>query len=166
MKKANDMKLLAIHAVSNQSVVDDIKKLYPGEDFTDVEFIYVGVSKIKKEKPKTNPMLTDLEKQLIVLSAHGIYITHQDGYRWIERSPLEYYNYDEELSEHGIMVNNKIYGGVKEAIAVVDETWKMMYGETLVETFDYAYYARFDIDPANAEHGRITKVEPGHGGLM
>ena len=111
-------------------------------------------------------MLTDLEKQLIVLSAHGIYITHQDGHRWIERSPLEYYDYDKELAEHGLMVNNKIYGGVKEAIAVVDETWQIMYGGTLVETFDDMYDARVDIDPADAEHGRITKVEPGHGGLM
>jgi len=48
----NNIKLLAIHVVSSQSVVDDIKKLYPGEDFTDVEFIYVGISKIKKEKTK------------------------------------------------------------------------------------------------------------------
>jgi hypothetical protein len=52
MKKANDMKVLAIHVVSSQAVVDDIKKLYPMEDFTGVEFIYVGISKIKKEKTK------------------------------------------------------------------------------------------------------------------
>lgn len=52
MKKANDLKVLAIHVVSSQSVVDDIKKLYPMEDFTDAEFIYIGISKIKKEKTK------------------------------------------------------------------------------------------------------------------
>ena len=52
MKKANDLKVLAIHVVSSPAVVDDIKKLYPREDFTDVEFIYIGISKIKKAKTK------------------------------------------------------------------------------------------------------------------
>lgn len=41
-----------------------------------------------------------------------------------------------------------------------------MYGGTLVETFDDTYDDQFDIEYVNYEHGRITKVEPGHGGLM
>ena len=109
--------------------------------------------------------MTDLEKQLIVLSAFGIYITHQDGHRWIESAQLENYNYSEELSKHGILVNNKIYGGVKEAIKVIDETWKMMYDRTLTDEFDSTYDVNDDIEYIWG-HKRIDMTTEGHGGLV
>jgi hypothetical protein len=90
-------------------------------------------------------MLTDLEKQLIVLSAHGIYITHEDVHRWINSVPQEAYDYEKELDAHGILVNNKIYGGVKEAVEVINATWLIMYDETLVDTFDGLFDDRFDV---------------------
>ena len=112
-------------------------------------------------------MLTDFEKQMVVLSAHGIYIEHQDGHRWINSTPLEYYDYDKDLAEHGIMVNNKIYGGVKEAIEVINETWRMMYSESLVESFDGRFDEEWDVNCCRDEPGnRITLTPKGRGGLL
>lgn len=81
--------------------------------------------------------LTTLEKQLIALAAHGIWIEHHNGHRYIRcKETYNCFHFGVLLRKHEISVNNKIYGGVTEAIAVVDEVFKKIGRSTLEQWFD------------------------------
>jgi hypothetical protein len=111
--------------------------------------------------------LTSLEKVLMVISAHGIWIEHKDGHRWIECNPEpELTNFDEDLREAGVLLNNKIYGGVYEAIYVLNEAWKRVYGMSIVAEFEKYWEKEWDVELYKTDHKRITLVEEGKGGLV
>jgi hypothetical protein len=111
--------------------------------------------------------LTIFEKQLIALSSLGIWIEHCDGHRWINSQETEYFNFHEELEKHGIALNNKIYGGIKEVIVVVDKCFELMGRKSLLDVFDglfeeekHAYFIFSDFE------SRIDIVNKGEGGLF
>jgi hypothetical protein len=120
-----------------------------------------------------NNQITELEKCLIVLMKNGIYIQHADGHRWIhcgnsidsEEYDRGEYSYDAELKKYGIQVNSKIYGGVCEAVVVVNETWKMMYNRTLIQEFDNWFDVEWDVAGVDNWQSRIDRYEKGTGGL-
>lgn len=114
----------------------------------------------------TNQQIDTTTKRLVALSAHGIYITHGDGHRWIECQETDRgYSYDEELRKNGILVNNKIYGGVIEAIDVVDKTMKEMYGYSLLEWYDDFINEEWDM-LYKWGGKRIENTDKGSGGLV
>lgn len=71
--------------------------------------------------------MTDLEKKLILLNRLGIWIEYADGHTWI-RSEENYngWSYSSILKSHGVSVNTKIYGGLEEALDVVDRSFELM----------------------------------------
>jgi hypothetical protein len=115
--------------------------------------------------------LSSFSKRLIAFMSIGLSIQQADGHRWIYSSPSERYEwFDELLKKNGISINNKIYGGVVEAVKVVDEAL-MMCGVKggLMEIYDDEYfeneeYSVFDCSVGNVK-SRITKSKPGNGGI-
>ena len=114
--------------------------------------------------------MTDWKKMFMLLANAnnlGIYVTEADGHWWIESEPTEYMDYNETLCVNGIRVNNKIYGGILEALAVIDESLKLCKrrgiedsGLDNVYSQNKEYHGEFK--PAM---GRIDKVKNGEGGL-
>jgi hypothetical protein len=100
--------------------------------------------------------MTTLEKQLIAISAHGIWIENAHGHRWImcsEEATENGYNFNEQLKKHQISINGKIYGGVVQAVQVIDKAYKQMHNISLEQWFNYAYSDEYDIT------GRCDSVE-------
>ena len=111
--------------------------------------------------------MTNLEKRLVALSHLGINITHESGHRWIESNENSDFDFHEYLNKTGIILNNKIYGGVEDALNVIDACFKQNSDDTLLEFFEKyieeeackQYYETAQ------EQNRIDLVEKGQGGL-
>jgi hypothetical protein len=118
----------------------------------------------------TRKVTTDLEKALIVMSFHGIYVEGGGAHRWIHfDEENEIYDYDGELQKYGISFNNKIYGGMIEAVMLVNYTWKMMYNQSLIEWYDKNVDDEWEITHVRElpeESSRIDIVGTGKGGLV
>ena len=109
--------------------------------------------------------MTSLEKRLIVLSNLGIRIEHKDGHRWIEDEATEYFHFDYILKKHGILLNNKIYGSLEDALDIIDHCLINMGKGSLEEMY---YYDDHEILRTEEEidKSRIDFVEKGKGGLF
>jgi hypothetical protein len=68
------------------------------------------------------------------------------------------------LSEAGVYVNDKIYGGVFEAIDTIDAGLQRAGQKPLIEQFDERGFIY--LGDGGVDESRITKVEKGKGGLM
>lgn len=110
--------------------------------------------------------MTDLEKRLVALSSLGIWIEHADGHRWI-RSAETYndFSYHDLLESHGIAVNNKIYGGVEEALDVVDRSLELVKAASLLTQFERMGEESVTARSVCAE-SRIHITKIGKGGLI
>ena len=89
----------------------------------------------------------------------GICIEEADGHWWI--NCVETYcgfDYNKHLDKHGVSVNSKIYGGILEALAVIDDSLRLCGGRGLIYTTDY-------LGEYVTDMSRITRTEPGEGGL-
>lgn len=108
--------------------------------------------------------MTNLEKQLIAMMAHGIWIEFHSGHRYIrcmenqeEQDGETYngYNFHDELIKHNFSINNKIYGGVKECILIVDEVFTEMYGYDLLDFYKTEIDTGFDVEYISDSDSRI-----------
>ena len=109
----------------------------------------------------------ELGKRLIVAMDLGIMFRAEDGHIWIEsdngESGFEML-FTRLLSEFGIELNNKIYGGILEALDTIDECFRMMWKPSLLE--QYAPERHFLGTKRGPDMSRIKRVEPGEGGLV
>ena len=54
-------------------------------------------------------------KRLLALNQLGCYLQGADGHIWIQQDVNSDWQLDNILRNHGVYVNNKIYGGILEA---------------------------------------------------
>lgn len=93
---------------------------------------------------------TKLEKQLIMLSAMGITINIEDGHRWICFDE----NNDNYLELHTLLEKNihtKVYGGIKEAILLMDNFFIKNNMPTLEKKFDEIIDPVYDVEYIHVE---------------
>ena len=90
-------------------------------------------------------------------SVHGA-----DGHIWIESSDNDW-NLNEVLQQGGILLNNKIYGGVLEALDTIDEALRLCGKRPLAEWYDpdTLFMGKIGIGGS-----RIDKTQKGKGGLV
>lgn len=110
--------------------------------------------------------ITRREKRLIAAMCHGVYIDHRDGHRWIECDRDKEYNLHEMLRREGVMLNNKIYGGVDEALDVIDQALTSADFLSLEHDFDASFDAG-DVECRSLyADSRVDTVLKGTGGVF
>ena len=100
-------------------------------------------------------------KRLLALSEMGVYITRADGHFWIYYGDTEFHNAKKILTDEGISVNNKIYGGFIEAIETMRQALYMAGVD-----IDEVEFDEWDLAPNGVDTSRITKRAKGKGGLF
>ena len=90
----------------------------------------------------------------------GIRITEADGHWWIWDDSEECCGYEATLKKHGVCVNNKIYHGIFEALAVINKSLVMCGIEGGLGKYDFEYIGHFEVDES-----RIRQCPKGEGGL-
>jgi hypothetical protein len=112
-----------------------------------------------------------LAKRLLALGQYGCYLCGEDGHIWIRPS---YYDIDQAdhsnlhhiLKRAGVGLNNKIYGGVLEALDTIDEALRLSgYPSLLVGFPGWDYNSPLFLGDGGVEEGRIDIYEKGIGGL-
>lgn len=108
------------------------------------------------------------ERRLIAAMSLGIHIEFQDGHRWIEAADFldGDVGFSGRLKAYGLLLNNKIYGGVDEALDVIDEALKAMDDKTLAERFNAYFDEEEHVTGRSSYSDRVDMVEPGKGGLV
>lgn len=113
----------------------------------------------------------ELAKRLLALGQYGCYLCGEDGHVWIRPA---YYNIEEEdhsklhyvLKSNGIGLNNKIYGGVLEALDTIDEALRLANQPSLLNGFcGWNYDDALFLGESGFDVSRINKYEKGTGGL-
>lgn len=102
-------------------------------------------------------------KRLLAAGQLGTYLLGHSGHIWIEVDPECDYSLNEMMREKGILLNNKIYGGVVEALATIDHALELIGEPKLLERYDERVQFLGDSDTPG--RGRIDKVAPGRGGV-
>ena len=101
-------------------------------------------------------------KCLLVMNQRGVYLVGRDGHIWIECDENPEYRWNDDFEESGIYLNNKIYGGIFEAIDTFDAAIQKMGQSPLIEQYgDWLFFGR-----RGADNGRISEVGAGRGGIM
>jgi hypothetical protein len=116
----------------------------------------------------------DLAKRLLSLGQYGCHLCGRDGHIWIE--PAYIPGEEEMIMEHsslhyilkkaGVSLNNKIYGGVIEALDTIDEALRLSGWSSLLDGFpgwgdtDSLFLGKGGID-----RGRIFIGKKDTGGL-
>lgn len=112
--------------------------------------------------------------RLLALNQYDLYLKAQDGHIWIESGMEDTgENHDDQawqscsyfhklLREKGVLLNNKIYGGILEALNAVDAALQLAGEKPLAELYDPDWMFLGD---DTHDTSRIQKVEPGHGGI-
>ena len=103
-------------------------------------------------------------KQLLALMQMGVRLEGRDGHVWIECEDIEPYGYNLHtfLKDHGVLLNNKIYGGVLEAIDTIDEAMKMCDTEGIL---DWYWEDALFLGNGGVDHSRIDSRDKGKGGI-
>ena len=103
-------------------------------------------------------------RMLLAANYLGIHIQMADGHWWVECVDIQQtgWNFGEHLKRHGIAFNNKIYHGPLEALACIDEAFRMIDGKGLIET---AYTDNWFMGKLKADKSRLDFVEDGEGFL-
>ena len=105
-------------------------------------------------------------KQLFMLGNGGVYLTVNSGHTWIEQDENADRRIDEMLMFAGVSVNNKIYGGIAEALDTMDAALKAVGQPSLVEQYDeFMNDGFYQIGDGGVDESRIKIVEKGKGGL-
>lgn len=103
----------------------------------------------------------NLFKRLLMLNQIGVYLKGAHGHVWIEL--------DEEAEYHlefkQVAVNNKIYGGVIEAIDVMDEALRRDGQPSLMDTWEEWGKDVLFLGKGGVDESRIDEVQSGRGGL-
>lgn len=103
----------------------------------------------------------NLFKRLLMLNQRGVYLQGRDGHVWIENdSEIEY-----PFVLHSVMVNNKIYGGVIQAIEVIDEALQIDGQGSLIDEWEKHGVHVLNLGYGGVDKSRIDKVSKGKGGL-
>lgn len=111
----------------------------------------------------------DLAKRLLALGQIGCHIRGADGHFWIEcGAPDRETSYLAwKLKEAGILLNNKIYGGVLEALDTIDAALVAAGDfESLKESGDYLIEDQLDLGSHRVDSSSIDRVDPGCGGIV
>jgi hypothetical protein len=110
--------------------------------------------------------LTKLEKQLIAMSHLGIRIEIADGHRWIRSEETDDFYFHQELEKAGVLLNNKMYGGLVEAIQVIDRCMCLLR-RPLLEDYFNSVFDKDDVYSTSSDNGssRIDIGDMGDGGL-
>ena len=103
------------------------------------------------------------EKRLLGLMQMGAYLIPADGHIWIEVDDRIDDNLDSILTKLGVQLNNKIYGGIEQALDTIDEALRLAGQPTLETVFNA--YLMFDVK-LGSDSSRIRKVEPWKGGIV
>lgn len=109
--------------------------------------------------------MESLSKRLLALGQLSCWLEGTDGHIWImSEDDISTLNFI--LKKSGIALNNKIYGGVLEALDTIDECLRLSNEKTLEEKFDeWIESALFLGDPGIGE-SRIDRVKSGEGGIF
>lgn len=105
-------------------------------------------------------------KQLFVLGNGGVYLELADGHTWISYDENAEHSIEVILRNNGIAVNNKIYGGIAEALDTMDEALQKAGQPSLVQQYDELVQDFYFIGKGGAGSNRIEKVNPLHGGIF
>ena len=101
-------------------------------------------------------------KRLLMMNSLGVYVTHADGHNWIEL--------DEECDYHAkfaaVCLNNKIYGGVLEAIDTFDAALIADGQNSLMQMWENYGQEVYMFRKIGADMSRIEKVANGQGGIF
>ncbi len=107
-----------------------------------------------------------LTKRLLVLGQLGCRLESDSGHIWIEQDrELDYEEYRLYgiLKKGGVRLNNKIYGGILEALDTIDECLKRCGEDTLLEKYDEDEL--FLGNKFGPDFSRINVVDKNEGGL-
>ena len=105
-------------------------------------------------------------KQLFMLGNGGVYLTVFSGHTWIEQDENADRPIDEVLLSAGVSVNNKIYGGIAEALDTMDAALQAAGQPSLEEQYDeFMSDGYYRIGDGGVGKNRIDIVEKGKGGL-
>jgi len=104
-------------------------------------------------------------KQLFMLNQGRVYLRITDGHTWIENE--EGSSIDYNLKANGISVNNKIYGGLAQALDTMDEALQQAGYKPLVQEFDalFSIDAFYTVGAGGVDESRIDRTTKGKGGL-
>ncbi len=108
-----------------------------------------------------------LTKRLLVLGQLGCRLESDSGHIWIEQAEgLDYDNYRLSgiLRKNGVRLNNKIYGGILEALDTIDEALKKCGEDSLLEKYDEDEL--FLGNKFGPDLSRIDIVNKNNGGLV
>ena len=103
-------------------------------------------------------------KLLLAANYLGIYIQMADGHWYVRCEDIVQndWNFSDFLREQGISFNDKIYNGPLEALATIDEAFRMVDGRGILE---HAYTDNWYMGEFEVGEGRLDKVKKGEGGL-
>jgi hypothetical protein len=101
-------------------------------------------------------------KRLLMMNQMGIYITAADGHNWIELDEECDYHVDFER----IDLNNKIYGGVLQAIDTFDDALMADGQDTLMKRWEEYGKDQFRFSKVGPDPSRIEEVDKGKGGIF
>ena len=113
----------------------------------------------------------DLGYRLLGLTSLGVYLEGRDGHVWIEpiRDAGEDYDTTSGLARllraNGVSLNNKIYGGVLEALDTIDEALRRCDRPNLLEHYVGGDYRALFLGKPGVDASRITQHEPNTGGI-
>jgi hypothetical protein len=107
--------------------------------------------------------MENLAKRLLALNDLGCYLIGRDGHIWIEE--INNSLFSEMLKIAGVILNNKIYGGILEALDTIDEALKLAKYINLIEYYENNKDRIFLGNPG-VDNSRINKTSPKMGGLF
>ena len=103
-----------------------------------------------------------MEKRLLGLMQLGCVLRGQDGHIWIDQVPES--TLDEILKGGGVLLNDKIYGGITQALDTIDEALTMALDAAESTSDWYNEDIQFDV-AKGADMSRIKVVGKQQGGL-
>lgn len=121
-----------------------------------------------------NPLLHTLDhevtlKRILGLSQIGCRLEGRDGHIWIEGDCDDEYScclLHKWLAEAGVMLNNKIYGGMLEALDTVDHALSLCGKPPLLQQFPgFGHMDQMFLGEPGVCASRISRVDPCTGGL-
>ena len=90
--------------------------------------------------------------------ALGITIQHADGHRWIcSEETVNDFNFEEELESKSLYYTTKIYGGVLEALDVVDIGLNLTGRSSLLDYYGSMFDEETITYESNYKHNRIVR---------
>lgn len=120
-----------------------------------------------------NPVMKETEfpadkvcKRLLALAQYGAFLQASDGHIWIYCSDIgahDRFTLDDRCKQAGIVLNGKIYHGVLEALDTIDEVFKLLGLEPLLDQFEKEGFFWGHSGP---DLSRISHVEKDHGSLF